>query len=29
MSTKGLHNRGNDEEIMIETDGIIVLIIEN
>ena len=28
MSTKGLHNKGNDKEIMIETDGIIALIIE-
>ena len=29
MSTKGLHNRGNDETLMIKSDGIIVLIIEN
>ena len=29
MSTKGLHNRGNNETLMIKSDGIIVLIIEN
>ncbi len=29
MSTKGLHNRGNDETLMIKSDGIIALIIEN
>tara|TARA_B110000003_G_scaffold51681_1_gene50832 strand:- start:2853 stop:3455 length:603 start_codon:yes stop_codon:yes gene_type:complete len=28
MSTKGLHNEGNDQQIMIDTDGIIALIIE-
>ena len=29
MSTRGLHNRGNDEILMIKSDGIIALIIEN
>jgi hypothetical protein len=29
MSTRGLHNRGNDEKLMIKSDGIIALIIEN